>query len=67
MGDPIEALAWLANHLSRRAIGLRGGEIVTTGSCTGITKVAAGAKVRADFGSLGEIVIHFGREETERG
>jgi 2-keto-4-pentenoate hydratase len=60
MGDPIEALVWLANHLSQRKIGLRAGEIVTTGSCTGITKVAAGANVRADFGELGEIVIAFG-------
>jgi len=62
MGDPITALVWLANHLSRRKIGLRAGEIVTTGSCTGITKVEAGADVRADFGSLGEVVIHFGGE-----
>ena len=60
MGDPIEALVWLANHLSERNIGLQAGEIVTTGSCTGITKVEAGARVRADFGKLGKIAIHFG-------
>jgi 2-keto-4-pentenoate hydratase len=65
MGDPIEALVWLANHLSRRAIGLRAGDLVTTGSCTGITMVEAGAKVRADFGQLGEVVVRFG--PLERG
>jgi 2-keto-4-pentenoate hydratase len=63
MGDPIEALVWLANHLSRRAIGLRAGEIVTTGSCTGITKVDAGAEVRADFGNLGTLTVRFGERQ----
>lgn len=69
MGDPVDALVWLAHHLSRRAIGLRAGDLVTTGSCTGITKVEPGASVRADFGHLGEVVIRFGRtsEEQERG
>jgi 2-keto-4-pentenoate hydratase len=69
MGDPVEALLWLANHLSRRGIGLEAGEIVTTGSCTGITKVDTGARARADFGDLGEVVIDFGRArgEEERG
>jgi 2-keto-4-pentenoate hydratase len=69
MGDPAEALLWLANHLSRRGIGLKAGEIVTTGSCTGITKVDAGTHARADFGDLGEVVIRFGplRGEQERG
>jgi 2-keto-4-pentenoate hydratase len=66
MGDPITALAWLANHLSRRKIGLRAGEIVTTGSCTGITKVEAGTRVRADFGDLGEVAVRFGRAGGDR-
>lgn len=63
MGDPIEAMVWLANHLRRRTIGLRAGEIVTTGSCTGITKVNAGAEVRADFGDLGAVTVRFGNRQ----
>lgn len=32
LGHPLDALAWLANHLQLRNIPLRGGDIVTTGS-----------------------------------
>jgi 2-keto-4-pentenoate hydratase len=61
MGHPIEALLWLANHLSRRTIGLCAGDVVTTGSCTGITMAEPGTEARAVFGQLGEVLIRFGR------
>lgn len=32
LGHPLEALAWLANHLSRRGRGLHAGDLVLTGS-----------------------------------
>jgi len=49
MGNPINAVTWLANWLSRRGLGLRSGQVVATGSCTGIVRLDAGDAVRALF------------------
>jgi 2-keto-4-pentenoate hydratase len=32
LGHPLDALAWLANHLQSRGLQLQAGDIVTTGS-----------------------------------
>ena len=42
LGHPLNSLLWLAAALSKRGQRLRKGEIIFTGTCTGITKVAAG-------------------------
>ena len=59
LGDPLEVLLWLANHLSSRGMGLRKGDIVSTGTCTGLDAVHPGDVVRADFGTLGLVEIAF--------
>lgn len=46
-------LAWLANHSAVRCGGLRRGDVVTTGSWTGMRFVAAGTHVEATFSGLG--------------
>ena len=55
LGDPFEAVAWLAGHTAIRDRGLKVGDIVTTGTCTGMTPVAIGDTATADFGSLGKV------------
>ncbi len=52
-GDPIHLLEWLANGGAESMGGLKAGDIVTTGSCTGIEFVSAGCQVVADFPGLG--------------
>lgn len=59
LGNPLNALAWLANNLSGRGLGLEAGQVVTTGTCTGIHPAPPGARARADFGDLGEVVLRF--------
>ena len=59
LGDPLNVLLWLVNHLSRRRIGLKAGEIVSTGTCTGVDPVQPGDVARADFGTFGSVVIEF--------
>lgn len=59
MGHPLEPLAWLANELSRTGIGLRAGEVVSTGTCTGMLKARAGEEHVADYGPFGEVRIRF--------
>jgi len=53
LNDPLLPLVWLANHCSQRALTLRAGSVVTTGSCAGLRYVGVGAKVRASFEGLG--------------
>lgn len=55
LGHPLDALTWLANDLSRRGRGLMAGQIVTTGTCTGMQHVPPGGTAVADFGSLGSV------------
>lgn len=59
LGDPRTALTWIANELSRYRIGLKAGEVVTTGTCATPIPVAPGASVAADFGSLGAVSLAF--------
>lgn len=58
-GDPIRLLVWLANHCAKRCGGLRAGDIVTTGSHTGMVFVEAGAAVVVEFPGLGNASVHF--------
>ncbi len=62
LGDPLNVLHWLANHLSGRCLGLWNGAIVSTGTCTGLDAVVGGDCVRADFGALGAVEIQFRSE-----
>ena len=54
-GNPFGAVAWLANHKNLRDRGLKAGDIITTGTCTGMTPLAAGDHAIADLGRLGQL------------
>jgi len=56
-GHPKRLIAWLANHAASRGRALRKGDIVTTGSHTGVTVAPLGARVTARFEGLGEAVL----------
>jgi 2-keto-4-pentenoate hydratase len=59
LGDPMNVLLWLANQQSAAGRGLTAGEIVSTGTCTGLDPVRPGDRVQADFGDLGRVEIFF--------
>ena len=59
MGNPLNSLAWMANHLGARGLGLRAGEIVMTGSVSKILQPKAGDVVRATFTRLGSVSVKF--------
>ncbi len=59
LGDPLYALAWLANHLAGRGITLRAGERVLTGTAGQIYLAKAGDTIRADFGAIGDVNVTF--------
>jgi 2-keto-4-pentenoate hydratase len=58
-GDPFRLLVWLANRCGAHCGGLRQGQIVTTGSLTGLRFVAPGARVRATLEGLGQVAVTF--------
>jgi len=55
----VNVLLWLANRQSSQGRGLKAGDIVSTGTCTGLDPVQPGDHVRADFGELGTVEIVF--------
>jgi 2-keto-4-pentenoate hydratase len=57
LGDPLNVLEWTANHLSALGHGIKAGEVVSTGTCTGVTPVAPGETLIADFGTLGRVEV----------
>jgi 2-keto-4-pentenoate hydratase len=59
LGNPAQAVAWLANKLAVYGIMLRKGEVILSGSLTAAVPVNAGDFIRADFGLLGDVKIKF--------
>ncbi len=56
MGNPLTSLTWMANWLRERGQGLRRGEFVSTGTCTGHFFAAPGDRLDVDFGPIGMVV-----------
>lgn len=59
LGHPLNALAWLANEGDLAGRPLMKGDIVSTGSCTGMKPVGRGSMSTADFGPMGKVEVSF--------
>ena len=57
MGNPLNALAWLANHLETRGLALQPGDIVMSGAISKMLRLKIGDTVRARFSRLGSVDI----------
>jgi 2-keto-4-pentenoate hydratase len=57
MGHPFESLAWVANHLAQRGLGLWRGAVVITGSLVTSKFPVAGDEIRFDLGALGAVEL----------
>ena len=58
-GDVWRLLAWLAWHAAQRGRPLRAGDVVTTGSCSGMLLAGEGMEVLADLKGIGQVRLHF--------
>lgn len=58
-GDLWRLLGWLAVHCTRQGLPLRAGQVITTGSCTGLLFVDAGTDVQAELQGLGQVLLRF--------
>ena len=59
MGNPVNAVVWLANALGQYNIGLKKGEFVLSGALTAALPIDAGDTFTADFAHLGAIQVTF--------
>lgn len=55
--NPLEVLHWTANELSRRGVGLKAGDLITTGTACAPVPASGPGEVVADFGDLGEVRV----------
>ncbi|WP_349630696.1 2-keto-4-pentenoate hydratase [Bradyrhizobium liaoningense] len=58
-GDIWRPLRWLVRHCADRGAPLLPGQIVTTGSCTGMVFTEAGTSARARLAGFGEVAVDF--------
>ena len=56
-GNPFRLVPWLVAHAARHGMGLRAGDIVTTGAWTGLEVAKAGDEVTARFPGIGEAAL----------
>lgn len=57
LDHPMVPLAWLANELSRAGIGMKAGQMISTGTLTGMLSPKPGETYVADFGTLGSVTL----------
>ncbi|MFD0828934.1 2-keto-4-pentenoate hydratase [Neobacillus sp. M.A.Huq-85] len=59
LGHPAHAVAWLANKLHEFGISLKKDEIILPGALSAAVPVEAGDIIKAEFGALGSVMVHF--------
>ena len=62
LGDPLAAVAWLANTLAPMGVTLPAGSVIMTGALHAMVPVAPGDVFRADFDRFGPITIRMARD-----
>jgi 2-keto-4-pentenoate hydratase len=59
LGNPLRALTWLVNELSRHGLDLEAGQFVTTGTCCTPIPIEPGDHLVARFDALGTVECSF--------
>ncbi len=59
LDHPMAPLAWLVNELSRTGIGLKAGQMISTGTLTGMLAPKPGETYVANFGAFGSVTLSF--------
>ena len=61
MGNPLEAVVWLANALGEYDITLNTGEVILAGALAKAVPVQNGDSFKAEFAGLGTVTVDFGK------
>lgn len=56
---PVVPVTWLANELSRTGVGMKAGQMISTGTLTGMLRPRAGDEFVADFGPYGTVEARY--------
>ena len=64
-GNPLEFVCWLLNQPAMHSKGLRSGQLVSCGTCTGAPFVRSGDSVTADYGAMGRLAVDITSGNTE--
>ncbi len=59
MDHPAHGIRWVCKRFAQHGVGLEPGQFVLSGSFTRPVAVQPGSRIRADYGSLGEISVTF--------
>jgi 2-keto-4-pentenoate hydratase len=59
MGDPVNAVAWLANKLGAFGVSLNAGDVVLSGALTAMAKAEKGDVFEVEFTKLGKVTAKF--------
>lgn len=59
LDHPLVPLTWLANELSRTGVGMTAGQVISTGTLTGMLRPRAGETFVADFGPFGTVTATY--------
>jgi 2-keto-4-pentenoate hydratase len=59
LGNPAQAVAWLANTLAQYGISLKAGEFIMAGALTAALSIKAGDNFSASFDRLGAVSVRF--------
>ena len=59
LDHPMAPVTWLANELSRTGVGMKAGQMVSTGTLTGMLAPKPGETYVADFGPFGGVTVAF--------
>ncbi len=65
LGDPLAAVAWLANTLAPMGVTLPAGSVILTGALHAMTPINPGEVYRAEFDHLGSITLRVEEVEGE--
>lgn len=66
LGDPLDALAWLARTAREYGEPLRAGQVVLSGALGPMYPVHPGSQVRADITGLGSVTANFSNTQTTK-
>ncbi|ATG74935.1 2-keto-4-pentenoate hydratase [Zobellella denitrificans] len=59
LGSPVNCVAWLANTLGQRGIGLKAGEVILSGALVPLEPVQAGDHMTVSVGGIGSASVRF--------
>lgn len=60
LGSPIEILPWLSTHAGTHGDGLRAGDLIASGTWTGLYEAQIGDRIEASFAGIGKVLLNVG-------